>query len=181
MKSCKPRCHCCWVRKSATFARTHSIAFWRLGGRSWNWGWRIQSSCIWFGVVRNIHAMSAFAYCHISLPPPQMMRRCCSVSFWAQFLHVSVGAIFIWCSRSFVGIMSWMTLYKAIFVNSGIGAKRRFVHTVGRSVWGHFFSTRICWWPDMACILGFDLRTVQPVASRYTDWALRPTSKSVSR
>jgi hypothetical protein len=58
--------------------------------------------------------------------------------------------VLILLSRSFVGSMSWITLYQATLVDSGTGVSLRFFHTFVHSTCGHLHVTRISCFPDEA-------------------------------
>jgi hypothetical protein len=93
-------------------------------------------------------------------------------------------------SLSFVGIKSCSILYHVCLMSSSTGVMCMLCHTCFQSTCVHFVSTRSglpsgvfwrsVWKVAYVCRLyarcvGFDPRTVQPVVSRYTDSATRPT------
>jgi hypothetical protein len=93
--------------------------------------------------IRNITAKRFLVHSHCSLPVPQTVTRCDSVSGKLHPGHWFVCARRIACSRSFVGNMSWITLYHTTFVTSSTGIAHTFVHTLCQFVPFHFFSTLI--------------------------------------
>jgi len=113
------------------------------GDHSVNCGHISHPSGMRSGTVRSICASLCLVQSHISFTSPQAIMRCSSVSFLSQFLHLSVGVSRILWSRSFVGIMSWITLNHAALLDAGTGVSCRFYHTTFQFACGHNLTMRI--------------------------------------
>jgi hypothetical protein len=111
-------------------------------GHSAHCGLRSQLVRIWSGVVHSMVAIFLAVHSHICFPSPHSVSRCCSLSFLPHLLHVSVGDIFIFCRRTFVWRMSWITLYYMAFILSGTGTSCTFAQTVLHSIPGHILVIR---------------------------------------
>jgi len=172
MKSCSVRVVWCWLLKMTTFAITHNIALFLLVGHILNCGRSAHSSGIRDGNVRSINAIQVFVYCHILRPSPHSVNLCCSVSAIVHLWQEVDGVIFIRYSGAFVGIISCSTWYHIHLALSETGASFKFFHIRVQSVLGHSFCISISGDPAATHMLVFDPRTVQPVTSRYTDWAI---------
>ena len=87
----------------------------------------------------------------IAVPSLHSVRRCSRVSCLSQCLQRLEAANRILCNRSFVGIMSCMTLYLIDLVSSGTGVACRFFHTDYQSVDGQSWAMHITWGPVCTC------------------------------
>jgi len=87
-----------------------------LVGHSVKWELRSQSLGIRSGIVRSMQARRCFVHVHICSLSPHSMRRWQNVSGLSHFLHASVGTMRILKSLTFVGRISWITLYHAALV-----------------------------------------------------------------
>ena len=136
-KSCKVSSRCVCVRKKTTFVGINCAVCLRVGGHIVKWCRMSHSLGIRPGIVSSIHTSCCLVYVHINSPSLHWLSLCWTVSLLSQCWHLSVGAIRILCRLSFVGRMSFTTLYHAAFVAPGTGVSARFSHTVGQTVSGH--------------------------------------------
>jgi len=81
------------VLKSTTLASIHMTARRRVGGHSAHCGRKRHSLGIRAGIVLRMRASFCVVHCQICGPSPHSMRRCCSVSYMPQLLHLPVGDI----------------------------------------------------------------------------------------
>jgi len=142
-----------WVRNVVMFASSHKTARFHCGGHSVNCEHVIHFSGMLPESVFKISSICFLVLVHIFSPSPQSTIRCSSVSLFPQILQLSVGVILILCSRTFVGIMSWITLYQAALLVSGTGDSWRFFHTTVHLAWGCNCVIRISRFPDASLVI----------------------------
>ena len=122
---------CCCILKYTKCASMHKIASCRWGGsRIGNLGGK------YIGLVLRIISSRVRVYLHMSVPSLQSVIRYWSVSGGPQYLHSVVSLRWILARRSFLGMMSWITVNHTDFISSLIGAVWRLCHTLGQSVGG---------------------------------------------
>ena len=91
---------------------------------------------MYIGLVLRIIASRVRVHLHMSVPSLHSFIRCWSVSGFPQYLHSVVSVRWILARRSFVGMMSWMTVNHTDFISSVIGAVWTLCHTLGQSLEG---------------------------------------------
>jgi hypothetical protein len=126
MNAMKSRSVSSWlgrVLKSTTLASIHMTVRRRIGGHSAHCGRKSHSLGICVGIVLRMSASFCVVQCHICSPSPHSMRRCCIVSCMPQLLHLSVSDIRMLWRRTFVGRMSYITLYHTAFFPPGTGVQ----------------------------------------------------------
>jgi hypothetical protein len=100
---------------SVSFARR------RVGGQRSNCGLRSHPVGMFRSVMRWIIASFLAVHCHICLPSTHSIILCNSVSSESQCRHLVVEDSRILCNLTLVGIKSWITAYRVIFMASWVG------------------------------------------------------------
>ena len=172
-------------------ASIHNTALCRFGGHNLIVGRNNHSVGILLQSVRRIVAMNFRALSQSIIVKSHSVSLCLIASGFAQCSHWSVWDSRMVYSLVRVGMMSFITLYQVTFTAVDTGASCTFSHTICQSVFGHIRVMRITGWsfptfksmhmvvysPHLyALSVSADS---QPVVSRYTDWATRPTLYNV--
>ena len=120
----------------------HKIVACFRGGQEWKLGRIVQSAGMWRGSMRSTAAILARVQFRIMGPSPHSVILCANESSFRQWVQRSVSAKRMAAHRSFVGMISWITLYHVDFKQSEIGAWCRLHHTRPHGMDGCFWMTR---------------------------------------